>query len=149
MAKIEHEEKVREESLKGALPRDEYEKVLEKQKELKEISEDIPKLKETLAESNQQVEDKQKRLKSQQPEKFYAYSLLMRIKEMALEHQRLEDKNNKYDQEAEQNRLMEEIKTKKQKIEELRGRLNYLVNENRNLNDRLNSYETDSHLQPD
>merc|ERR1712226_66761 len=149
MAKIEHEEKVREESLKSALPRDEYEKVLEKQKELKEISEDIPKLKETLAESNQQVEDKQKRLKSQQPEKFYAYSLLMRIKEMAIEHQRLEDKNNKYDQEAEQNRLMEEIKTKKQKIEELRGRLNYLVNENRNLNDRLNSYETDSHLQPD
>ena len=149
MAKIESEETVREQSLKSALPREEYEKVLEKQNELKQISELVPKIKEKLAESSQQIEDKQKRLKSQHPEKFYAYSLLMRIKEMAIERQRLQDKNNKFDQEAEQNRLMEEIQTKKQKIEELRGRLNYLINENRNLNDRLNSYENDSHLQPD
>ncbi|XP_063727060.1 intraflagellar transport protein 74 homolog [Symsagittifera roscoffensis] len=149
LEKIEHEEQVREQSLKSALPREEYERVLEKQKELKDISETIPQEKEKLSQKNLQVEDKLKRLKSQHPEKFYAYSLLMRIKEMAIERQRLHDKNNKFDQEAEQNRLMDEIQTKKQRIEELRGRLNYLVGENRSLNDRLNSYETDSHLQPD
>ena len=149
LEKIEHEEQVREQSLKSALPREEYERVLEKQKELKDISESIPQEKEKLSQKNLQVEDKLKRLKSQHPEKFYAYSLLMRIKEMAIERQRLHDKNNKFDQEAEQNRLMDEIQTKKQRIEELRGRLNYLVGENRSLNDRLNSYETDSHLQPD
>ena len=149
LEKIEHEEQVCEQSLKSALPREEYERVLEKQKELKDISETIPQEKEKLSQKNLQVEDKLKRLKSQHPEKFYAYSLLMRIKEMAIERQRLHDKNNKFDQEAEQNRLMDEIQTKKQRIEELRGRLNYLVGENRSLNDRLNSYETDSHLQPD
>ena len=149
LGEIEREERRREEKLRNALPEDEYVKVTQKQKELKQISETIPGLKEKLAGKTQEVENKQKQLKSQQPEKFYAYSLLMRIKELSIERRRLDERNSKFDQEAEQNRLMEEIQSKKQRIEELRGRLNYLISENRNLNDRLMSYENDSHLQPD